>query len=96
MHFCGIRGQPCDFFHLYKEEQVSMLTQTFTVKHLYFNGGYFLFGAFGGKKKLSKYETAKYNFKFSYTISNKWTRLLSMLVSTSSKANFYMVGYVSR
>ena len=29
---------------------------------------------------MPKYEKAKYSFEFSYTISNKWTHILSMLV----------------
>ena len=35
----------------------------------------------GHKQKLPKYEAAKYSFELSYTISNKWTHIFSVLVS---------------
>ena len=49
-----------------------------------------LFGTIGGKKKSPKYETAKYSFEFSCTISNKCSHTLSMLVSVSSKKVEYV------
>ena len=57
------------------------------MKHLFLAG--ILFGAFGCKNKNPPiYETVKYSFEFSYTISNKRTYILSMLVSVSSKTKF--------
>ena len=57
------------------------------MKHLYLAG--ILFGAFGGKYKNPPiYETVKNSFEFSYTIINKWTHILSMLVSVVSKTKF--------
>ena len=46
-------------------------------------GGHFYFALFAVYRKITKYETRKYRFEYSYTISNKWTHILSMLVSVS-------------
>ena len=51
-------------------------------------GGYFYLELLRLKTKIPKYEAAKYNFKFSYTISEKWKHTLSILVSVSSKTRF--------
>ena len=48
-----------------------------TVKHL------FLVEIFILQSKSPKYETTKNNFELSYTISNGWAHILSMLVSVS-------------
>ena len=50
-------------------------------------GGYVYLFFLAVKAYIAKirYETVKYSFLFSYTISNKWTHTLSMLVSLSSK-----------
>ena len=57
----------------------------------------FLFDAFGDtKQKSQKYETAKYNFEFINTISNKWKHVLSNNVGIHIvKNNFWTVGFVS-
>ena len=44
-------------------------------------GGIFIWRYWWYKQKSPKYETMKYRFEFSYTIGNKWTHILSMLVS---------------
>ena len=58
-----------------------------TVKQLYL-GGYVNLALLAVKTKSPKFETAKYSFEFRYTISNKWTHTLSMMVSVSSKTPF--------
>ena len=62
--------------------QVWTIKGKITVKNL-FLVGIFIWCYWWYKQKLPKYETAKYRFKLSYTISNTWTHFLSMLVSVS-------------
>ena len=71
------------------------LSAHFTTVNTYLAG--IVFGTTGGKRqKWQKYETAKYSFEFSYTISNKWTHILSKLASVSSKTYIWTVEFHRR
>ena len=48
------------------------------VKHLNLEG--IFIWPYGSKNKLPKYETVKYCYEFSYTISNRWMHTISLLV----------------
>ena len=54
----------------------------YTANHLYLTS-IFMCRYWQQKQKLPNYDTMKHSVEFSYTINNKWTHTLSMLVAGS-------------